>query len=186
MDKENYRKRIIDKTVAEYLSMFGAVCIEGPKWCGKTWTSSFHSSSEIFMGDPSGNFQNRQLAQMSPNLILDGKTPRLIDEWQEVPPIWDAVRYEVDRRGKNGQFILTGSATPNHKGIMHSGAGRIAKIRMHTMSLYESGDSSGVVSLSELCRGIFTPSMTGEVSLKNIIELIIRGGWPGSLGGGIY
>ncbi len=186
MDKENYRKRIIDKTVAEYLSMFGAVCIEGPKWCGKTWTSSFHCSSEIFMGDPSGNFQNRQLAQMSPNLILDGKTPRLIDEWQEVPPIWDAVRYEVDRRGKNGQFILTGSATPNHKGIMHSGAGRIAKIRMHTMSLYESGDSSGVVSLSELCRGIFTPSMTGEVSLKNIIELIIRGGWPGSLGGGIY
>lgn len=186
MDKENYRKRIIDKTVAEYLSTFGAVCIEGPKWCGKTWTSSYHSNSEIFMGDPSGNFQNRQLAQMSPNLILDGKTPRLIDEWQEVPPIWDAVRYEVDRRGAKGQFILTGSATPNHKGIMHSGAGRIAKIRMHTMSLFESGDSSGAVSLSELCRGKFTPSMTGEVSLKKIIELIIRGGWPGSLGGGIY
>lgn len=186
MDKENYRKRIIDKTVAEYLSMLGAVCIEGPKWCGKTWTSSYHSNSEIFMGDPSGNFQNRQLAQMSPNLILDGKTPRLIDEWQEVPPIWDAVRYEVDRRGEKGQFILTGSATPNHKGIMHSGAGRIAKIRMHTMSLYESGDSNGAVSLSELCRGSFTPSMTGEVSLKKIIELIIRGGWPGSLGGGIY
>lgn len=186
MDKENYRKRIIDKTVAEYLSTFGAVCIEGPKWCGKTWTSSYHSNSEIFMGDPSGNFQNRQLAQMSPNLILDGKTPRLIDEWQEVPPIWDAVRYEVDRRGAKGQFILTGSATPNHKGIMHSGAGRIAKIRMHTMSLFESGDSSGAVSLSELCRGKFTPSITGEVSLKKIIELIIRGGWPGSLGGGIY
>ena len=186
MDKENYIKRIIDKTVAEYLSTFGAVCIEGPKWCGKTWTSSYHSNSEIFMGDPSGNFQNRQLAQMSPNLILDGKTPRLIDEWQEVPPIWDAVRYEVDRRGAKGQFILTGSATPNHKGIMHSGAGRIAKIRMHTMSLFESGDSSGAVSLSELCRGKFTPSMTGEVSLKKIIELIIRGGWPGSLGGGIY
>ena len=179
---ENYKARIIDKKIDKYLSVFGAICIEGPKWCGKTWTSSYHSNSEIYMGDPSGNFQNRQLAQMSPSLVLDGETPRLIDEWQEVPPLWDAVRYKVDQIPKKGQFILTGSATPNHKGILHSGAGRIARIRMRTMSLYESGDSSGDVSLEDLCNGKLTPKMTGEVDLKNVIEFIIRGGWPASLG----
>lgn len=179
---ENYKARIIDKKIDKYLSVFGAICIEGPKWCGKTWTSSYHSNSEIYIGDPSGNFQNRQLAQMSPSLVLDGETPRLIDEWQEVPPLWDAVRYKVDQIPKKGQFILTGSATPNHKGILHSGAGRIARIRMRTMSLYESGDSSGDVSLEDLCNGKLTPKMTREVDLKKLIEFIIRGGWPASLG----
>ena len=179
---EDYKARIIDKKIDKYLSVFGAICIEGPKWCGKTWTSSYHSNSEIYIGDPSGNFQNRQLAQMSPSLVLEGETPRLIDEWQEVPPLWDAVRYKVDQIPKKGQFILTGSATPNHKGILHSGAGRIARIRMRTMSLYESGDSSGDVSLEDLCNGKLTPKMTGEVDLKNVIEFIIRGGWPASLG----
>lgn len=179
---ENYKARIIDKKIDKYLSVFGAICIEGPKWCGKTWTSSYHSNSEIYIGDPSGNFQNRQLAQMSPSLVLEGEIPRLIDEWQEVPPLWDTVRYKVDQIPKKGQFILTGSATPNHKGILHSGAGRIARIRMRTMSLYESGDSSGDVSLEDLCNGKLTPKMTGEVDLKNFIEFIIRGGWPASLG----
>lgn len=179
---ENYKARIIDKKIDKYLSVFGAICIEGPKWCGKARTSSYHSNSEIYIGDPSGNFQNRQLAQMSPSLVLEGETPRLIDEWQEVPPLWDAVRYKVDQIPKKGQFILTGSATPNHKGILHSGAGRIARIRMRTMSLYESGDSSGDVSLEDLCNGKLTPKMTGEVDLKNVIEFIIRGGWPASLG----
>ena len=179
---ENYKARIIDKKIDKYLSVFGAICIEGSKWCGKTWTSSYHCNSEIYIGDPSGNFQNRQLAQMSPSLVLEGETPRLIDEWQEVPPLWDAVRYKVDQIPKKGQFILTGSATPNHKGILHSGAGRIARIRMRTMSLYESGDSSGEVSLEDLCNGKLTPKMTGEVDLKNVIEFIIRGGWPASLG----
>lgn len=179
---ENYRPRIIDKKIDKYLSIFGAICIEGPKWCGKTWTSSYHSRSEIFIGDPNGNFQNRQLAQMSPSLVLEGETPRLIDEWQEVPPLWDAVRYKVDQTPNKGQFILTGSATPNHKGILHSGAGRIARIKMRTMSLYESGDSSGDISLMDLCNGKITPKMTGEVDLRKIIEYIIRGGWPASLG----
>lgn len=182
MKKSEYRSRIIDKQVEDYLSTFGAVCIEGPKWCGKTWTSAFHSKSEIYIGDPSGNFQNRQLAELSPELVLDGETPRLIDEWQEVPPLWDAVRYKVDQTHQKGQFILTGSATPNHKGILHSGAGRIARLRMRPMSLYESGDSSGKVSLYNLCHGELTQAMTGEVSLKKLIELILRGGWPGSLG----
>ena len=118
---------------------------------------------------------------MSPDLILDGDFPRLIDEWQEVPPVWDAVRYKVDQVPQKGQYILTGSATPNHKGIMHSGAGRIAKLRMRPMSLYESGDSSGRVSLEEICHGKITPVMSGEVDLRELIRLIVRGGWPGSL-----
>ena len=114
-------------------------------------------------------------------MVLEGETPRLIDEWQEVPPLWDAVRHKVDQTAEKGQFILTGSATPNHKGILHSGAGRIAKLRMRPMSLYESGNSSGRVSLEKLCRGEFTPAMTGEVDLRKLIEYIIRGGWPGSV-----
>lgn len=181
MDKKKYMSRIIDDKIEEYLKVFGAVCVEGPKWCGKTWTSSYHSKSEIFIGDPSGNFQNRQLAELSPDLVLQGEKPRLVDEWQEVPPIWDAVRHKVDMNGEKGQFILTGSATPSHKGIMHSGAGRIAKLRMRPMSLYESGDSTGKVSLEKLCRGELEPVMSGEVELQHLIELIVRGGWPGTL-----
>ena len=181
MDNQNYMPRIIDAQIEEYLKIFGAVCVEGPKWCGKTWTSSYHCNSAIYIGDPAGNFQNRQLAELSPELVLDGETPRLVDEWQEVPPIWDAVRYRVDQTAQKGQFILTGSATPNHKGILHSGAGRIAKLRMRPMSLYESGDSSGKVSLEKLCSGELNPAMTGEVELKKLIELIIRGGWPGAV-----
>lgn len=182
MENSGYRFRIIDRKIDEYLSIFGALCIEGPKWCGKTWTSSFHSKSEIYLGDPAGNFQNRNLAQLSPELVLQGESPRLIDEWQEVPPLWDAVRFYVDQKGEKGQFILTGSATPNHKGILHSGAGRIARLRMRPMSLYESGDSDGQVSLGSLCRGEFQPVMTGEVDLRDLIYYIIRGGWPASLG----
>ena len=181
MNAQNYMPRIIDRKIEEYLRVFGAICVEGPKWCGKTWTSSHHSRSRIFIGDPAGNFQNRQLAEMSPSLVLEGETPRLIDEWQEVPPIWDAVRYQVDQSAQKGQFILTGSATPNHKGILHSGAGRIAKLRMRPMSLFESGDSAGKVSLESLCHGTLTPVMTGEVDLKALIGLIVRGGWPGAL-----
>ncbi len=182
MEEKKYLPRIIDAKIEEYLAVFGAVCIEGPKWCGKTWTSSHHSKSEIFIGDPAGNFQNRKLAELSPALILNGEKPRLIDEWQEVPSIWDAVRYSVDKDAGKGQYILTGSATPNHKGILHSGAGRIARLRMHPMSLYESGDSGGQVSLKELCEGYFTPALTGEVDLTKLIYYIIRGGWPDSLG----
>ena len=182
VNKEQYRQRIIDAELETYLANFGAVCIEGPKWCGKTWTSSWHSRSELLIGDPDNNFQNRHLAEIAPSLILDGETPRLIDEWQEVPSIWDAVRHEVDRRGQKSQFILTGSSTPNRKGVMHSGAGRIGKLRMRTMSLYESGDSSGAVSLRDLCNDSIKPVMTGEVSLKDLIYYVVRGGWPGNLG----
>ncbi|MBE6550512.1 MAG: ATP-binding protein [Ruminococcaceae bacterium] len=180
MKDNNYKPRIIDNDVKRYLSAFGAVCIEGPKWCGKTWTSRHHSESEYLVGDPQNNFQNRQLAQLSPALILPGDTPRLIDEWQEVTSIWDAVRYEVDTRGKKGQFILTGSSTPKRKGILHSGVGRIGKLRMRPMTLYESGCSSGEVSLSELCEGKMIPKLTGDVDIRKLIDNIIRGGWPGN------
>lgn len=182
MEKRGYRPRIIDNKIEEYLGVFGALCIEGPKWCGKTWTSSFHSRSEIYLGDPAGNFQNRNLAELSPDLVLQGEPPRLIDEWQEVPPLWDAVRFHVDQSSEKGLFILTGSSTPNHKGILHSGAGRIARIRMRPMSLYESGDSSGMVSLGDLCADRMESVMTGEVRLTDLIGYILRGGWPASLG----
>ncbi len=178
MQNEAYKRRIIDETLEQYLSAFGAVCIEGPKWCGKTWTSRYHCNSEYLVGNPDNNFQNRSLAEMSPSLILPGETPRMIDEWQEVPSIWDAVRYEVDKRGKKGQFILTGSSTPKTRGILHSGAGRIGRLRMHTMSLYEAGRSLGQVSLKDLCYGNFNPVFTGEVDLNTLIDNIIRGGWP--------
>lgn len=181
MDNEKYRPRLVDSRIEEYLKTFGAVCVEGAKWCGKTWTSAYHSSSQIMIGSPENNFQNRKLAELSPSLVLEGEVPRLIDEWQEVPPLWDAVRYEVDKRAEKGQFILTGSATPNHKGIMHSGAGRIAKLRMRPMSLYESGDSSGAVSLTDIINGTVKPAMTGEVDVRKLFELIVRGGWPGNL-----
>lgn len=180
MKDNSYKPRIVDNKVTEYLSVFGAVCIEGPKWCGKTWTSQHHSKSEYMVGNPDNNFQNRQLAQLSPSLVLDGEPPRLIDEWQEVTSLWDAVRYEVDTRGKKGQFILTGSSTPKRKGILHSGVGRIGKIRMRPMTLYEAGCSSGDLSLAELCKGKVTPKLTGNVDLRDLIDYIIRGGWPGN------
>lgn len=181
MEIKNYKPRIIDNMIDEYLKAFGAVCIEGAKWCGKTWSSIYHSNSSIMIGNPEGNFQNKKLAETAPNIVLEGEKPRLIDEWQEVPRLWDAVRYEVDKTAEKGQFILTGSATPNHKGILHSGAGRIGKLRMRPMSLYESGDSTGDISLQDLCNGNMKEKLTGEVDLRKIIEFIIRGGWPGNL-----
>ena len=177
-DKREYKRRVIDKTVERYLQVSGAICIEGPKWCGKTWTSAFHSNSEFLVGNPANNFSNRQLAELNPSMIFQGDTPRLIDEWQEVPSIWDATRAEVDYRHKKGQIILTGSSTPKTKGIMHSGAGRIVRLRMNTMSLYESGDSSGKVSLFDICNGNLTMQMIEEVSLERLAFYIVRGGWP--------
>lgn len=181
MENVNYRPRFIDKYIDEMLETFGALCIEGPKWCGKSWTSAYHSSSVISLANPNDNFQNRRMAEMNPALVLDGAEPRLVDEWQVVPPIWDAVRYRVDESPQKGRFILTGSATPNHKGIMHSGAGRIARVRMRPMSLFESGDSSGKVSLEDICNNNIQPMMIGDVRLQDVIDLIVRGGWPASL-----
>ena len=178
---DQYKPRVIDNAVARYLATFGAVCIEGPKWCGKTWTASYHCNSEIMIGDPANNFQNRSLAELSPSLILNGDVPRLIDEWQEVPSLWDAIRYAVDQRAQRGQFILTGSATPKRKGILHSGVGRIGKLRMRPMSLFESGDSTGKISFMNLCNGMIEPTMTGDVDLTKLALMAVRGGWPANL-----
>ncbi len=177
---KEYKKRIIDEQVEKYLNIFGAVCIEGPKWCGKTWTSLSYSKSVIYIGDPKGDFQNRRLAKLDPSFILLGNSPRLIDEWQEYPPLWDAVRAEVDFRGKRGQFILTGSSTPKRKGILHSGIGRIHTLKMKTMSLYESEDSIGEVSLLKLFDNEIKNSLTKQLSLDKLIELVVKGGWPGN------
>lgn len=183
MENKAYRPRLADAAVSLYLQTFGAVCIEGPKWCGKTWTAAHHSGSMCSLADPRGNFQNRRMAEMDPALVLEGERPRLLDEWQEVPALWDAVRFAVDTAGAGGQFVLTGSATPVTKGVLHSGAGRIARLRMHTMSLYESGDSSGDVSLQGLFgNGMEKNKLTGPVKLERLAELIVRGGWPASLG----
>ncbi|MBP5530436.1 MAG: ATP-binding protein [Lentisphaeria bacterium] len=181
MKRPDYKPRLIDGKVEKFLAAMGAVVIEGPKWCGKTWTSSQHSRSEFLTGSPDGNFQNKRLAELSPETVLLGETPRMLDEWQEVPALWDAVRAEVDRRNARGQFILTGSATPNRKGILHSGAGRIGRIRMRPMTLYESGASSGEIPLSSVCSGDFSPCMNGGIALTELAELIVRGGWPGNL-----
>lgn len=182
MANATYLPRIIDDRVENYLNAFGAVCIEGPKWCGKTWTSAHHSKSAFYLTDPANNFRNRQLVNFSLDYALQGGTPRLIDEWQEYPQLWDAVRMEVDKRADTGQFILTGSSTPAHKGILHSGAGRIAKISMHTMSLYEAGKSTGEVSLKDVCESReIKPGAVTDSSLEQLAEYIICGGWPASV-----
>ncbi len=182
MKRNGYKDRIIDKTVAAYLNVFGAVCIEGPKWCGKTWTSHAHCRSDISLSDPREGYKNRSLAKMTPSLVLEGDAPRLIDEWQEAPAVWDAVRYAVDERGLKGQFILTGSSTPVRDGFHHSGAGRIVCVRMRPMSLWESGDSSGLVSLESVCAGEDVKAeMVDYVPLQKLVELVVRGGWPGGL-----
>lgn len=180
--KEGYRTRILDQLLAENLQAFGAVCIEGPKWCGKTWTALTHASSAFFVGNPENNFQNRTMAQLSPDLALQGENPRLLDEWQEVPALWDAVRFKVDQTPQRGQFILTGSATPYRKGILHSGTGRIVRMLMRPMSLFESGDSDGLISLQNLFQEPLRAVTNQTVSLEQIIALTVRGGWPASLG----
>lgn len=176
-----YKPRIVDELVEKDLRIFGAICIEGLKWCGKTWTSFHHANSEFFVGDPSGNFSNRMLAEVEPYTVLKGDTPRLIDEWQEVPALWDATRAFVDENGNKGQIILTGSSTPVNKGVLHSGTGRIKSIRMNTMSLYESGDSSGVISLKDLYENRFESKILEETNLEKLAYLIVRGGWPGNI-----
>lgn len=182
MKLEYYKKRIIDNILEMYLDTFGAILIEGPKWCGKTWTSKYHSNSEFLLADSKGNFSNKKLAMINPDMVLVGNRPRLIDEWQEVPSIWDAVRSKVDETVEKGQYILTGSATVNINNYVHSGAGRIAKLRMRPMSLFESGYSDGKISLKEICEGTSKDCFTGDVDLNKIIDYILVGGWPAAIG----
>lgn len=178
MELKEYKARVIDKKIDTYLKIFGAVLIEGPKWCGKTRTSRFHSQSQFFLANPKGNFNNKRIAEMDPDLVLDGSTPRLIDEWQEAPAIGDAVRGRVDRSMEKGQFLLTGSATVNKERYIHTGTGRIARLRRRPMSLFEYGVSDGKVSLKNICENHTNDLLTGDINLRRIIDLVLIGGWP--------
>ena len=173
-----YKPRLIDGKISKYLNLFGALSIEGPKWCGKTWTALNYAKSVVYMLDPENDYANREAARLNPASILTGEKPLLVDEWQEVPGIWDAVRFASDRTKEKGLYLLTGSVTPKEGSFSHSGAGRIGKIRMRTMSLYESGDSSGIVSLAGLFDGERIDPDVSKLTQDKLIHLAIRGGWP--------
>lgn len=176
---KKYKTRIADEIVKKRLRGKGAVLIEGPKWCGKTTTAEQIAGSILYMADPEKEKQNLTMAEINPGRLLKGEIPRLIDEWQIAPKLWDAVRFEVDHRDEFGQFILTGSAVPaSYEHIHHTGTGRFSWILMRPMSLYESLDSTGEVSLKELFE---TPEqIDGEnpLDLNRIAFLVCRGGWP--------
>ena len=179
----NYRKRVADKILLKKMEGKGAVLIEGPKWCGKTTTAEQIAASVLYMDDPEIKDQNITMAGINPKRLLAGKTPRLIDEWQLAPKLWDAIRFEVDHRGELGQFVLTGSAVPPEtKEITHSGTGRFSWLTMRPMSLYESGESTGEVSLKALFDGAETVDGEAHLDLDRLAFLVCRGGWPQAVG----
>lgn len=179
---DNYKKRVADQILTDKLEAMGAVLIEGPKYCGKTTLAMQQAKSILFMADPDTKSQNLALAQTNVKRLLKGDTPRLLDEWQMAPQLWDAVRNEVDRRNDDGQFILTGSAVPpKQNGIYHSGTGRMAWLKLRTMSLWESGDSTGDVSLAELFRNPESVDGESHIDIDKLAFLTCRGGWPKAL-----
>ena len=186
-----YRARLVDSQLKEELKAFGAVVIVGPKWCGKTTTARQIAKSVLYMQDPAKRETYMQMAKLDPSNLLAGNNPRLIDEWQTAPRLWDAVRFDVDMRNEQGLYILTGSTSikdkdkdkeENGDNILHSGAGRIARMRMRTMSLYEYGNSTGDVSLGKLFSNADKVSGHSKMSIKDAARSIVRGGWPSSVG----
>lgn len=176
---KKYRKRIADEILARKLEGKGAVLIEGPKWCGKTTTAEQIAASILYMDEPEKKEQNITMSELNPKRLLKGAAPRLIDEWQIAPKLWDAIRFEVDHRGELGQFVLTGSAVPaDTKEITHSGTGRFTRLTMRPMSLYESGDSTGEVSLKDLFDGAAEIDGASELDIDRLAFLVCRGGWP--------
>ena len=180
---ENYRKRIVDEILDLKLSSSAAVLVEGPKWCGKTTTCLQIAKSCVFMDEPTKRTQNMELAAIAPEKILSGGYPRLIDEWQIAPQLWDAIRYKADRESIIGGYMITGSAVPvDIDELKHSGTGRFSWIKMRPMSLWESGESSGAVSLTELFKGkIISVADAMPFELEQMSEIVCRGGWPQSL-----
>ena len=176
---KNYRNRIADDILKRKLEGKGAVVIEGPKWCGKTTTAEQIAKSVLYMDDPSNKAQNITISETNPKQLLRGTTPRLIDEWQIAPKLWDTIRFEVDHRGELGQFVLTGSAVPadTHE-ITHSGTGRFTWLMMRPMSLYESGESNGTVSLKELFEGKEKIEGYADLTFERLAFVVCRGGWP--------
>ena len=177
-----YKLRIADQLLLEQLEAAGAVLIQGPKWCGKTTTAAQAAKSVLYMDWPRELERNLFLAEENPEALLEGEVPRLIDEWQLAPQLWDAARFTVDRRGKPGQFIFTGSAVPADKSkIHHTGTGRFAWLTMRPMSLWESGESNGKVSLLRLFAGQRDVAIAPDHSLSDLSFMVCRGGWPSSL-----
>jgi len=176
-----YLTRIADTLLLEALKASGAVLIEGPKWCGKTRTAQQNAQSVLMMQDPDRKTDYLKTVAVKPSLLLEGATPRLLDEWQIAPVLWDAVRFVVDQRGMTGQFILTGSAVPVDNKTSHTGTGRISRLRMRPMSLFESGESEGSVSLSDLFAGIPDTSGISRIPIERLASLLVRGGWPESV-----
>ena len=179
---KKYRERIADAILSRKLEGKGAVLIEGPKWCGKTTTAEQIAGSVLYMDDPEKMEQNITMADVNPKRLLTGEAPRLIDEWQLAPKLWDAIRFEVDHRRELGQFILTGSAVPaDTRQITHSGTGRFSWLTMRPMSLYESGDSTGEVSLGALFGGAAEIDGCSGLGMERLAFLVCRGGWPQAL-----
>lgn len=180
--KRKYLPRIADKLLRERLGSSGAVLVEGPKWCGKTWTATQVSQSQLYLQDPDMQASYLRAADTKPSLLLKGETPRLLDEWQTAPVLWDAVRFAVDQRGEAGQFILTGSAVPKDDVVQHTGTGRISRLMMRPMSLFESQESNGSVSLKDLFDGTTEIDSFSQLTIERIAFAIVRGGWPASIG----
>lgn len=181
MNNNIYIPRLCDADLHHALQSSGAVLIEGAKWCGKTSTASIACRSRLYMQDPDKTSSYMAMADAKPSLLLKGETPRLIDEWQMAPVLWDAVRFEVDKRGVPGQFILTGSAVPSDNVTAHTGTGRISRLLLRPMSLFESQESNGAVSLRALFDGEFEGDASSDISIENLAFLICRGGWPASV-----
>jgi predicted AAA+ superfamily ATPase len=176
----NYIKRISDNKLGLLLQAKGAVLIEGPKWCGKTRSAEEFAKSALYMQDPDRSNENLLIAKTKPSILLEGDTPRLLDEWQVAPQLWNAVRFAVDKRRAKNQFILTGSITPERTEDMHTGTGRIARMKMRTMSLYETKNSTGEISLERLFNKDFNMEGISNLSIEHLAFLINRGGWPDS------
>jgi len=179
--KKKYLDRIVDRELEANLEAFGAVLIEGPKWCGKTRTASEHAASAIYLKDTNKKKDYMKIADTTPSALLEGATPRLIDEWQTIQILWDGIRFEVDQREETGQFILTGSASPKRDSGMHTGTGRISRMLMRPMTLFESGESNGSVSLGTLFDGGI-PAGTSPLTIEGLAFALVRGGWPASIG----
>ncbi len=178
---QKYIPRLVDDVLKRKLNLYGAILITGPKWCGKSTTAKQYAKSILELQDPRTKNNNLEIAKSRPDLLLEGEKPRLIDEWQDAPTIWDAIRYDVDNTGLKNQYILTGSVTPRKEEPKHTGTGRIVRILMRPMSLYESGDSTGEVSLKLLFDENSDISGVSNKELEDIAYYCARGGWPGSL-----
>jgi hypothetical protein len=173
-----YLERVSDKVLDRALKSSGAVLIEGPKWCGKTRSAEERANSIIYMQDPDNRESYKRAADTKPSILLEGDTPRLLDEWQTTPVLWDAVRFAVDKRQERGQFILTGSAVPRDNIVQHSGTGRIARMLMRPMSLFESLESNGTVSLKDIFNSMTDGGCISTLTIEMLANAITRGGWP--------